>query len=238
MLADRPDIVQSGRLDGDIHLPSTAKLGMVGFIAEQLPLWRDHPDRPIAHAETRLTEHLCAYLNGAAARSLAWSHVQFCTETAAETRGNRKMDLAVKPRGVTIIIENRRHSQFEAIFPIECKRLPTPKAKDRDEREYVTNDPGTTGGIQRFKLGYHGATHAFAAMIGYVQEQSLTHWLDTVNGWIHDLSMEVGSMWSDSDILRLLSNDTVSGIGTLESRHHRDGDLDECELHHLWIRMN
>jgi hypothetical protein len=42
---------------------------------------------------------------------------------------------------------------FDPIMPIECKRLPTPKAKDRDEREYVITEGATAGGIQRFKLG-------------------------------------------------------------------------------------
>ena len=185
-----------------------------------------------------MTEHLCDHLNGAAYHSTIWSHVQFRTETVDEARGNRKIDLTVKPRGAAIIIEGRRHSQFEALFPIECKRLPTPKEKDRDEREYVTNDPGTTGGIQRFKLGYHGATHTFAAMIGYVQEETSTHWLNMVNRWIRDLSGEADSVWSDSDTLQLLSDDAASGISTLESRHRRGGGLDECELRHLWISMN
>jgi len=48
MLADRPNIAHSGRIDFDIHLPCTAKLELVGFIAEELPRWRDHPDRPVA----------------------------------------------------------------------------------------------------------------------------------------------------------------------------------------------
>ncbi len=238
MLADRPDIVRSGRLDRDIHLPSTAKLEMVGFIAEQLPLWRDHPDRPIAHAETRLTEHLCAYLNSATYGSADWSHIQFCTEPGDETRGRRTIDLAVKPRGVTIIIEHRRHNLFEMVFPIECKRLPTPRSGGRDEREYVTSDPRTAGGIQRFKLGEHGATHTFAAMIGYIQEETSTHWLNMVNRWIHELSGETDSIWSNSDALQLLTDDPISGVSTLESRHTRGDDLDECELRHLWISMN
>lgn len=238
MLTDSFNIVQSGRLDRDIHLPSTAKLESVGFIAEELPQWRDHPDRPTTHAETTLTEHLCDHLNSAAYYSTAWSHVQFRTETVDETRGGRKIDLTVKPLAAALIIEGRRHSQFDALFPIECKRLPTPKEKNRDEREYVTTEPGTKGGIQRFKFGYHGAAHTFAAMIAYVQERSFPHWLSQVNCWIRDLSVGPNSAWSDSDVLQLLSDDSAIGISTLKSRHRREGGLDECELRHLWIRMS
>ncbi|MBL7134711.1 MAG: hypothetical protein ISS78_11480 [Phycisphaerae bacterium] len=238
MLADIYTIVHSGRLDREIHLPSTAKLELVDFIAKELPRWRDHADRPNAEAETTLTEHLCDYLNGAARNSPVWSHVQFRTETADETRPGRKIDLTVKPCGVTFYIENRRHNQFDAFFPIECKRLPTPKGKGRDEREYVVTEPRTTGGIQRFKFGHHGAAHTFAAMIAYVQEQPCSHWLSQVNNWIRDLSAKPNSAWSDSDVLQPLSDDSVTGVSTLQSRHRREGGLDECELRHLWIRMN
>jgi hypothetical protein len=239
MLADRFNniIPQSGRLDREIHLPSTVKLELVGFIAEELPRWRNHPDRPAASGETTLTEHLCDYLNSAVHNSSTWSHVQFRTETGDETCGGRKIDLTVKPRAAAFIIEGRRHSQFDALFPIECKRLPTPKGKDRDEREYVTNEPGTTGGIQRFKFGYHGAAHTFAAMIAYVQEQSFPYWMNKINCWIQELAKEMNSDWSTSDVLQLESDDADTKVSTLKSIHLRTDGLGDCELRHLWIKM-
>jgi hypothetical protein len=238
MLANTSNDVQLGRLDRDVHLPSTAKLELVDFIAQELPRWRDHPDRPSEQAETALTEHLCDHLNGATYHSTVWSHVQFRTETRDETHDGRKIDLTVKPRGAVLISEGRRHCQFDALFPIECKRLPTPREKDRDEREYVITESGTTGGIQRFKFGFHGAAHTFAAMIGYVQEQTFSHWLSRVNGWIRDLSGKTSSVWSESDALQPLHDNAVVGLCTLNSHHQRAEGLNECELRHLWIRMN
>lgn len=238
MLADRSNNVQSGSLDRDIQLPSTAKLELVDFVAQELPRWRDHPDRPSAQAETTLTEHLCDHLNSATHHSDVWSHVQFRTETADETRGGRKIDLTVKPRAAALIIENRRHSQFDSLFPIECKRLPTPKEKDRDKREYVITEPGTTGGIQRLKFGYHGAAHSFAAMIAFVQQEDFSFWQSQVNGWIQELSATPNSAWSNSDALTSLSEDPSSGLNTLHSRHTRQGGLEPCDLKHLWVRMN
>ena len=237
MLAESFNDVQSGRLNEEIHLPSTAKLELVEFIAQELPRWRDHPDRPDEHGETILTEHLCNHLNGAAYHSNEWSHVQFQTETGDETQGRRKIDLTVKPLGTVLFIENRRHSQFDALFPIECKRLPTPKEKSRDERAYVITEPGTTGGIQRFKFGHHGAAHKFAAMIGYVQEETVAHWLAQVNGWIRELSTDASSGWSDSDVLQPVSDVSTSRVCSLKSHHRRSGALGECELRHLWIEM-
>ena len=238
MLAENSKTVQSGGIGRDIHLPSTAKLELVGFIADELPRWRDHPDRPNATAETDLTEFLCDHLNSAAYFSTVWSHVQFRTETGDETCGGRKIDLAAKPRGGALILEGRRHSQFDTLFPIECKRLPTPKDKKRDEREYVITVPGSTGGIQRFKFGHHGAAHTFAAMIAYVQEQTCSHWLHRVNKWILDLSKEPLTEWRKTDLLELLDDDATSRICKLVSRHRRANGLPDCELRHLWISMN
>lgn len=239
MLAENSISVQSGGIDRDIHLPATAKQELVGFIADELPRWRDHPDRPNATAETDLTGYLCDHLNSAAYSSTVWSHVQFRTETGDETCAGRKIDLVAKPRGTGLIIEGRRHSQFDALFPIECKRLPTPKdRKQYDEREYVITVPGSTGGIQRFKFGHHGAAHTFVAMIAYVQEQTCSHWLDRVNRWILDLSKDPSSLWSKTDILNLLTDNTPQGTCRLASRHRRVNGLADCELRHLWITMN
>jgi hypothetical protein len=236
MLADAPQAIQVGRLAPDIHLPGSARLALLDFIAAELPRWRDHPDRPAKTAETALTEHLCDHLNSASHGSEAWSHVQFRTETGDETAAGRKIDLSVKPRAANIIIEGRRHSQFQALLPIECKRLPTPSDRDRDEREYVAVAKGTTGGIQRFKFGHHGAAHSFAAIIGFVQEQSFDEWLEKINEWIRNLASTSGLPWSARDVLQRASADDV--VCTLDSKHERSSGLAECHLRHLWVAMN
>lgn len=238
MLAENPHQVQSGRLAKDVHKPATHNLELMAFIASELPHWRDHPDRPDKENETGLTEFLCDHLNGVANLSTGWSHVQFRTEIGDEAQGGRKIDLAVKPRGCALIIENRRISQFQALFPIECKRLPTPKSKDRDEREYVFTKDGTTGGMQRFKFGHHGATHNFAAMIAYIQERDFTHWLKEINGWIDGLSKEAKSDWSDADLLESSCSPSSADVCVLQSRHARPSGLSPCDLRHLWIKMN
>lgn len=238
MLAENSHQVQTGQLDPEIHLPSTAKHELVSFICEQLPRWRDHPDRPQKQGETALTEHLCNHLNSAVYDSETWSHVQFCTETADETNAGRKIDLTAKPRAASITIKGRRHSQFDALFPIECKRLPTPKEKDRDAREYVITEPGTTGGMQRFKFGHHGATHDFVAMIAFVQERSFQHWCDKVNGWVCDLAQAPNSAWKSEEVLRVVDENRKSKVRSLASKLQRTGKLDDCEMRHLWVIMN
>jgi hypothetical protein len=237
MLADNILAVGSGLLDREIHLPWEAKRALVDFIALELPLWRDHPDRPPRESETGLTEHLADHLNSATYFSSDWSHVQFRCETSDETKPGRKIDLTVKPMAAVIYIAGRRHSQFDALFPIEAKRLPTPAGKDRDEREYVITEPGTTGGIQRFKFGHHGSKHDFAAMIGFVQSDTFEHWFRQVNRWISDLADRDDTTWSIDDALKAADPEWGQPTCRLTSRHVRPGQT-PCDLYHLWIQMN
>jgi hypothetical protein len=237
MLADSLSEIQSGHLSRDIHLPATAKLALLDFVAHELPAWRDHPERPKEHAETRLTEHLCDYLNSATSNSVDWSHVQFRTETRDETNSGRAIDLSVKPLGLALVIEGRRHTMFEALLPIECKRLPTPSGPKRDGREYVFSKY-ESGGIQRFKVGHHGASHAVGAMIAYVQEHSCRFWDAQVSAWINELS-RVGQLgWTAADLLCIQREDRRQRLLVLRSEHTRPNTLPGIELHHLWIEMH
>lgn len=238
MLADLPIVVETGRLEPEIQLAGTARYALLEFIAEELPRWRDHPERKPETSEVRLTDQLCSHLNSATRRSVGWSHIQFRTEVPDEVKGARTIDLAAKPCGAILLIEGRRHTQFDSLLPVECKRLPTPQEKDRDEREYVTTSPSTTGGIQRFKFGLHGAAHQLGVMIAYVQEMTFSHWLNRINGWIQDLSSEADSPWNDTDALLLSKEDSSKGLCVLCSNHQRQGELEKCELRHLWIKMN
>lgn len=150
----------------------------------------------------------------------------------------RKIDLTVKPRSCRTHHRRKAAQPVDSLFPIECKRLPTPDEKDRDKREYVITEPGTTGGIQRFKFGHHGAAHTFAAMIAFVQEHSLEHWVSQVNDWIADLAKLPLTLWSDSDTLDPVIADPIAKLHVLKSRHQRPNPLTDCEMRHLWISMN
>jgi hypothetical protein len=73
---------------------------------------------------------------------------------------------------------------------IEAKRLPTPKEKNRDAREYVIVNQEKVngakkfkgnGGIQRFKENKHAHKLPFSIMIGYIQEKNANYWLEKIN---------------------------------------------------------
>jgi hypothetical protein len=239
MLANDPDaLAHFGTLGADVHERATFRYELLDFIANELPIWRDRPDRPIETSETILTSHLCAHLNSVARHAAGWDILQFRIEGPDEKNRGRKIDLVPSPCGPTIWIDGRRHADFDSLMPIECKRLPIPKRKDRDEREYVISRFSSTGGIQRFKEGSHGAAHTLGAMIGYVQEETTTFWDRRVAGWISEIVDNAQPGWTAKDLLRCEHTDEVLRLAIFRSSHERQKGLPVIELRHLWMEMN
>lgn len=237
MLANNHPIDRCGALSESVHKPATFLHELISFIGDELPRWRDRSDRPAQTAETALTSQLCAHLNGAARHTAGWDLLQFRVEERDERQAGRKTDLVPAPAGTTIFIEGRKHTEFDPLLPIECKRLPTPAGKDRDEREYVFSQHSSTGGVQRFKDGSHGAAHAFGAMIGYMQEGSIAFWVKSVGEWVRGLAAS-DEHWSETDVPVPETENTALRLGRLRSRHGRRNNLEPIELCHLWISMN
>ncbi len=65
MLADSSITGQAGRLDPAVQLPGTARYAILDFIADELPRWRDHPERIQKTSETALTDQLCDHVHRA-----------------------------------------------------------------------------------------------------------------------------------------------------------------------------
>jgi hypothetical protein len=239
MLANSPEpLPQSGKLSDDLHKPATFLHEVLDFIAIELPQWRDRADRKTESAETLLSSGLCAHLNGAARNSIGFDILQFRVEEPDEQNRGRRIDLVPAPCGVEIVVEGRRHTDFDALLPIECKRLPTPTENNRDEREYVISQKSTTGGIQRFKAGHHGAGHSLGAMIGYIQAESPAFWHQHIGEWIGGLVSSGEPGWSQEDALELDSTDQTRRLTVLRSNHERGANSPKIELRHLWLEMN
>ncbi|MGE3370818.1 MAG: hypothetical protein AB7I79_18825 [Rhizobiaceae bacterium] len=136
-----------------------------------------------------------------------------------------------------IWIEGREYNDYSTLLPIECKRLPTPAGKDRDEREYVYSRFSTTGGVQRFKAGHHAAAHDRAAMIGYVQGEDIAFWRTKLDAWIDGLVATSCKGWSAGDKLALADHHHATRIASLRSTHRRDAGLEPIMIDHLWIEM-
>jgi hypothetical protein len=154
----------------------------------------------------------------------------------------RHVDISALATG-SMMIEAQSYTKYDPLLVVECKRIPAP-SKDR-VREYVTGARADkiTGGIQRFKLGYHGARLDMAAMIAYVQTGTACHWLDEVNRWILELvdnPLGDGCVWEKTEILRAAGEDDSRDVFSYFSAHKRiaTSTRDRIEIHHLWIMMS
>jgi hypothetical protein len=124
-----------------------------------------------------------------------------------------------------IWIAGREYSEYRTLLPIECKRLPTPTGRGRDEREYVFSQFSSTGGIQRFKAGHHAAARARAAMIGYVQNRDIPFWRAQLDAWIDGLVATAVQGWSPDDKLALAAHCSANRVASLRSTHQRESGL-------------
>jgi hypothetical protein len=225
----------SGKLSPGLQPMGLSLRVVLDFVERELPRWRDNPDRPRDNAEIALTSNLAAYLSHVARHSHGLDILQFRTEIPDEICKGRAIDLAPAPCGATLLVNGRRYTYSDILMPIECKRFPTPKGKNRDEREYVTSASSTTGGIQRFKAGHHGGAHLMGAMIGYVQNDSASEWFKRVSTWIDELSKSGEPGWSLKDLLHFERDE--SGVHCYRSLHARQNSLPDIKLQHLWIDM-
>jgi len=238
VLADDSEVGQpTGAFDPDLHLPGEWLDRLMGFIGAALPGWRDDPARPARMSETGLTAQLCARLASLTRRTPGWDFIQFRREEPDETDARRAIDLAVAPAGAVIWIEGRAHTEYETLLPIECKRLPTPTGADRDAREYLYSAFSSTGGVQRFKAGHHGAARDRAAMIGYVQDRDILSWADQISRWVDELEAGAIEGWSAADKLTLSRHDAAARAAFLRSTHVRRGGLSTIRLDHLWVEL-
>lgn len=238
VLADAENFrAQAGRLDSTIHLPGEWLSSLIGFIGHVLPDWRDDPNRSTQTREDFLTSQLCARLASASRHTSGWDFLQFRREEPDEADGRRTIDLAVAPNASVIWIEGREYTEYQTLLPIECKRLPTPSDARRDEREYLHSRFSSTGGVQRFKSGHHGASHERAAMIAYVQDSDIMAWIAQIEGWVDDLERDGVEGWSAADKLSVAHHDAIARVARLTSNHLRQSGLNQIELNHLWVEM-
>lgn len=210
-------------------------LAIVDFVFENLPAWRDHPDRPYGESEHELNPSLCKFLGWQA--QTRFPMVSFQREEP-QVR-SRTVDLAALP-AEAIVIEAVPYSIFEPLVVFECKRLPAPCSER--EREYVTSARADRvgGGIQRFKQGLHGAMMNLGVMIGYVQEHSLGEWHRTINEWICDCAqggVNDGCTWGVGEKLIQFREDVGRGTSACKSVHERSSG-GPIELRHLWVAMS
>ncbi len=221
-----------GRITSGVSADAAA-LKTLDFIAGHLAAWRDDPERPSTEPERELNSQLCKFLNVAAQSGFPMVHFHH-----EEPQGVRhSADFAANPTDGGWI-EGRQFTKYEPILVVEGKRLPTPGSGR--QREYVVSTAGEKpgGGVQRFKLGLHGARLSIAGMVGYVQAKACADWFAEVNRWIDDLASSGDPLWSSNDRLRGFIFASRGRVSRCESQHKRKPvGATPIRLAHLWIEM-
>lgn len=115
-------------------------------------------------------------------------------------------------------------------FLMEAKRLPAPTS--RREKEYVagtTPSGNPNGGIERFKLGIHGAGYSHCGMLAFVEENEFEDWFNTVNLWISEL-------FPSSSKKEFLE---IQEVKTYFNYYKSIAERDNNNLHldHFWIKI-
>lgn len=114
----------------------------------------------------------------------------------------------------------------DPIFVIEAKRL------SKKHYDYVK---GGTGGIERFKrecfgFGKHLST---SAMIGYIQELNQEYWVQKINSWIEEATLnDKDIIWTEED--KLIAENNLSHY---ISKHIRTSGTTMI-LYHFWLSLN
>jgi len=234
MSTQPPKGVGQGKITAGIK-PGTLVSRTIEFVYAQLPCWRDDPDRQPENGEERLNAQLCKFLDVAARE--AFPMVYFHHEE--RQTGRRRVDLSALPTE-TIWVGHRPYTIYDPILVIEGKRLPAPSA-DR-QKEYVTGLDNRSGGIQRFKLGLHGAQLDRGVIVAYIQKDGPASWHATINEWI--LALASGGFrdvcsWTAEETLRRLTDDVRSKAARCLSSHQRTSFAHRCAiiLEHLWVVM-
>ncbi len=211
---------------------------IVAFIARELPVWRDLPNRQKFTDEPNLNQRLCLHFD-TASRHQCFDAIRFLQETLQP--GSRRIDIGVMKLG-TIMVEGINYEDYLQLLPIECKRLPTQKDKRRSDCEYVHGLAGhRVGAIERFKHGLHGPGNPRAMIIAYIQSGEFNDWLHTINerlGRLADDGTDEG-LWSPVEPLAVVANH--ADPHKLLSHHRRlkpPASSDSVEIEHLWLRMN
>ncbi|WP_437491612.1 hypothetical protein WME75_15955 [Sorangium sp. So ce1014] len=163
--------------------------------------------------------------------------------------GRHRADLAASPATEGFAAEVFSASIYEPFLVFECKRLPAPE-KGR-EREYLTGGKRkdgderkarASGGVQRYKLGFHGPLLEVAVMIGYLEAGTAPQWFATINGWITELARskpdEDGCVWDISERLCELQTRAAERTALSVSSHSRQKAISaSIKLFHLWLEM-
>ncbi|MFA6150520.1 MAG: hypothetical protein WC716_04300 [Chitinophagaceae bacterium] len=190
--------------------------------------------------ENAITNRLCKSLN---ARKPSEYPFYFHHQNLENEKENTSTDFAVFGTYAYAVENDIEDTDSPSLIKFEAKRLNS-KLPSIREKEYVCGEYldgkciKNSGGIERFKNGRHGQDVVNAAIIGYIQTDTPTHWFAKVNEWIQEQIKNPSDSklsWKKKDILKL--NNQKENSSNFSSISHRVFG-DEILLQHFWIDIS
>ena len=187
--------------------------------------------------ENAITNRLCKTLNS---RKPSEYPFFFHHQNIESEKENTSTDFAVFGTFAYAVENDIEDDDSPPLIKFEAKRLNSKLPKSR-EREYVCGEYKNgmclknSGGIERFKNGRHGADVSNAAIIGYLQSDSVEFWFTRVNKWIEDqisTSSDSRLKWDATDLL--VSNSLDKPLSNYISTSSRLSGS-RIRLNHFWI---
>jgi hypothetical protein len=236
MISDSIVNTSNGKITSGIELDSSIK-AVLDFVREHFVLFAKNNKKNIHSNEKGLTQKLCIHLNRQAKRQPFYFQPEYMENTSSGS--SPQVDIGTISDAESILISDREYSSEDSFFSLEAKRLPTlPKSR---EREYVIGSNTLSGAIERFKKGIHGRYLKYAAIIGYVQNETFDYWFVKINSWIEELArLEGQSLWTDNDKMEKFGDFNDNELAELKSLNGRTiSGKQENKIHlfHFWISL-
>lgn len=226
-------------VEGNIQIPLMPLIErLIIFLENHLPQYKESitDKKSKLQNEKLLNQDLVDYLNG---HSSEQDYGGYITYKFIFRKDDERADTTRRPDiGVTIWNNNLGKSKYDSFFQIECKRLPTPSiSKDRVATEYVIGTEKNRGAIERFKRSEHGFHLNEAAIIGYVEENTIDYWHKKISAWINaEIQKKPNDLnWKNNDHLTIIEKKgSVYKYYSLCCRGNNSSDI---KLHHFLINL-
>lgn len=206
----------------------TIKEKLLVFLEETLYKFQEHFKGKVNESEENLNEQL--------GKTLTYFSKNQPFIFQAETKQKQ-------PKGIDRRVDIgvfRHFSDPNPFFTIEAKRLTTSISKNRKKEYVLGNDPAKlSGGIERFKHNVHGVNLYHSAMIGYVQNEDVSYWYNTINNWIQELikgKIKSPLNWISNDLLNNTCGFTDLRLVKSTSESEKI-DKTKISLNHYFINL-
>lgn len=235
MLSDSQLNNSGGSISEGIN-PDESIVAVIEFIKNLFHPFVVKNKRQLALNEKGLNQKLCVFLNQNIKAQPFFFQSEFMEN--AESGNSPQVDIGTITKLEDIGAFERQYNGDDSFFSMEAKRLPT--VGTNREKEYVVGFESPCGAIERFKKGIHGSRLKYAAIIGYVQEESFNHWFLKINSWIEDLAKETEQdLWYSEDKIKTISftNDHYQESLSVNSRRIDGRAFDEINIFHFWVNL-